>query len=439
MSITTVQSKGHLRGLPVYPKEEPFTNLTALVTGANGLSGYHMVRILADAPERWKKIYCLSRRPPPPHFFEDLGEGASRVEHVSVDFLSGPTEIAKQLKDKVKSVDHVFFFAYMQPQQQGEILNMWADAKELSDINSTLLKNFLGALREANLKPKRFLLQTGAKHYGFHIGPATNPSFESDPRVDLEDNFYYPQEDALFDYCKETGVQWNVVRPSYIIGAVSHGALNHMIGLAVYGAVQAHLKQPLAFPGDYAAWDREYCQSTALLNAHFEEWAVLTEQAANEAFNIQDGTSFTWGRLWPYLARWYGTTWTPPEEDQSKYRATQSRHVRTPRGYGPVGVTRSTFSLLEWSRRPEVEQAWRELTTKHGLVLDIFSEKNRHDIFGITDSAVIGGWPLSLSMRKARRLGFLGTTDSYESMFRTLKDLARLKIAVPPVVSEYEE
>lgn len=86
-----------------------------------------------------------------------------------------------------------------------------------------------------------------------------------------------------------------------------------------------------------------------------------------------------------------------------------------------------------------MEQAWRELTAKHGLVLDIFSEKNRHDIFGITDSAVIGGWPLSLSMRKARRLGFLGTVDSYESMFRTIKDLARLKIAVPPVVSEYEE
>ncbi|KAL1973257.1 hypothetical protein VTN31DRAFT_5892 [Thermomyces dupontii] len=34
---------------------------------------------------------------------------------------------------------------------------------------------------------------------------------------------------------------------------------------------------------------------------------------------------------------------------------------------------------------------------------------------------------------------FLGTVDSYESMFRTIKDLARLKIAVPPVVSEYEE
>lgn len=27
----------------------------------------------------------------------------------------------------------------MQPQQHGEILNMWADAKELSDINCTML------------------------------------------------------------------------------------------------------------------------------------------------------------------------------------------------------------------------------------------------------------------------------------------------------------
>lgn len=33
---------------------------------------------------------------------------------------------------------------------------------------------------------------TGAKHYGFHIGPATSPSFESDPRITLENNFYYP-------------------------------------------------------------------------------------------------------------------------------------------------------------------------------------------------------------------------------------------------------
>jgi hypothetical protein len=52
----------------------------------------------------------------------------------------------------------------------------------------------------------------------------------------------------------------------------------------------------------------------------------------------------------------------------------------------------------------------------------------------MTDSAVIGGWALSLSMRKARKLGFLGTVDSYETALMTIKDLARLKVVPPPAV-----
>ncbi|KAJ5080816.1 hypothetical protein N7456_013526 [Penicillium angulare] len=308
-----------------------------------------------------------------------------------------------------------------------------------SITSRSLIRNFLGGLKEADLQPKRFLLQTGAKQYGFHMGPATNPSFESDPRITLEDNFYYPQEDALERYCNETGAAWNVVRPSYIIGAVRDSALNFMVGLAIFGAVESYLGRPLKFPGDYAAWDREYCQSTALLNAHFQEWAVLTDAAANQAFNIQDGQNFTWGRFWAYLATWYGTTWQPPVEDESKYKQVRCRHETTPRGYGPTGTTRSTFSFLEWSGCSEVQEAFEELAEKHGLVLEPFTEKNRAQIFGMVDSAVLGDWPLSLSMRKARKLGFFGTTDSYRSCFQAMHDLARLKLVAPPVVKEYVE
>jgi len=39
-------------------------------------------------------------------------------------------------------------------------------------------------------------------------------------------------------------------------------------------------------------------ESTAMLNGYFEEWCVLTENVANEAFNIQDGLNFTWGKFW---------------------------------------------------------------------------------------------------------------------------------------------
>ena len=105
-----------------------------------------------------------------------------------------------------------------------------------------------------------------------------------------------------------------------------------MNGFAVYASVQAHLKRPLLFPGDYVAWDKEHCQSTAMINAYLEEWAVLTPDAANEAFNVQDGVPFTWGRFWPYLANWYGVSWEPPESNPDKYRTTVSRAVETPRG-----------------------------------------------------------------------------------------------------------
>jgi hypothetical protein len=81
-----------------------------------------------------------------------------------------------------------------------------------------------------------------------------------------------------------------------------------------------------------------------------------------------------------------------------------------------------------------VQSAWKELAEQHGLTLDPFTPKNRAQIFGMTDSAVIGGWALSLSMRKARKLGFLGTVDSYETAYMTIRDLARLKVVPPPAL-----
>lgn len=93
----------------------------------------------------------------------------------------------------------------------------WSNAEKLVEVNSALLRNFLGALPLAGLKPKRFLLQTGAKNYGVHLGAALNPAVESDPRVELEPNFYYPQEDMLWEYCKEEGVGWNVIRPAWYV------------------------------------------------------------------------------------------------------------------------------------------------------------------------------------------------------------------------------
>lgn len=108
------------------------------------------------------------------------------------DFLSRPEDIAQALKDKIKNVDTVFFYSYLQPKPEPGS-GAWSNAQQLVDVNSALLDNFLNALPLANLTPKRVLLQTGAKNYGVHLGRARTPYVESDPRVTLEPNFYYPQ------------------------------------------------------------------------------------------------------------------------------------------------------------------------------------------------------------------------------------------------------
>jgi hypothetical protein len=99
-----VQSNGILHGLPAFPETPDCRGLTALVTGATGLSGYQMVKVLAASPQRWKKIYCISSRPPPANFFTDLGEGASRVKHIAADFMGQPSAIAERLREKVHHV-----------------------------------------------------------------------------------------------------------------------------------------------------------------------------------------------------------------------------------------------------------------------------------------------------------------------------------------------
>ena len=153
MATQQVRSVGIYHGLPAYPSD--VNGLTAVITGANGISGYYMYRVLAQDPKRWKKIYCLSRRPP-------LIPGGlpSHVEHIPLDFLKEPKEIASVLKEHNVTADHVFFFSYLQPAPlPGK--GLWSDADEMARVNSELLKNFFESLKLASITPKRFMLQTG--------------------------------------------------------------------------------------------------------------------------------------------------------------------------------------------------------------------------------------------------------------------------------------
>ncbi|KAL9088197.1 MAG: hypothetical protein Q9165_006324 [Trypethelium subeluteriae] len=396
MSIQQVQSRGIFHGLPVYPPE--ISGLTAIITGANGISGHYMLRVLSQDPQRWTKIYCLSRRPPlipgglPPN-----------AQHIPLDFLQDPQTIAAGLHSAgVTHVDHIFFYSYIQPPPKQGSTGLWSDADEMVRLNSLLLSNFLGALPLANLRPARFMLQTGAKYYGVHLGPVKQPQEEDvDPRVELEPNFYYPQEDAVFAYCRDAEEEeakgeeggsaqrecgWAVGMPGAILGAVPDAAMNLCYPLAVYASVCRRLGQPLRFPGDVPAWQMGSSMSSAMLNAYMEEWMVLAGPT-DQRYNVCDGSAFAWEGFWPRLAGWYGLEWRGPAEEG--YVEVETRFA--PRKFGGKGVVRRSFSLAEWAKTGEVQKAWRELADEWGLREKELREPDR--VFGFADGSLCRAGP----------------------------------------------
>ncbi|KAF9694408.1 hypothetical protein EKO04_007690 [Ascochyta lentis] len=419
-----VQSKGIYHGLPVYPSS--VTGLTAIITGANGISGNYMLRVLAQAPERWTKIYCLSRRPPA------IPDGLpAQAEHIALDFLKQPEEIAKILKDKGVKADYVFFYSYVQvkPKEGG---GLWSDAEEMCKVNVALLRNFCSALPLASITPKRIMLQTGAKNYGVHLGPAATPQEETAPRVTLEPNFYYPQEDFLWSFCAQSGIDWNVCMPAGILGAVPDAAMNLVFPLGVYASVQKHLGEKLVFPCDLQAWEVNRCMSSSKMNGYMEEWAALTEGAKNEKFNTMDGTTFTWGNHWPKLAKCYGIEYELPSMDDSVYSSVKSKHDPPPRGFGPPATYRIRFRLVDWARQEKVQKAWAELSENHGLSIGKLEEMDIDRIFGFTDGSLMGS-SLDLTMNKARKMGWHGFVDSNDAIKEVLGEFADLKM-LPPLM-----
>lgn len=309
--------------------------LTAAVTGANGISGFATVRALLDSPGRWSKIYAISRRPPPEEMLNLLRpDQRSRVQHVACDFLDSPEAIAQALKSASVTADYVFFYSYLQPRPPPGAA-AWSNSDELVKVNVALLSNFLDALSIVGIKPHRFCLQTGAKNYGVHIGRARFPAIESDPRVTLEPNFYYPQEDKLFEWCRQYNVGWNVIRPAWIIGAVNNAQMNALYPFAIYAAVAAQKGEPMVFPSTWTAWQANGFYSTARLTGYLTEWAVLEPKCKDEAFNAQDTSPLTWDRLWEEMARWYGVQKGfvgPPDDEEGMIVVEGKAGKETPMG-----------------------------------------------------------------------------------------------------------
>lgn len=421
-----LRQSGIYRNLPTF--DPAIKDLTAIVCGATGISGFHAVRALLESPERWRTIYTVSRTPlSEKHLSLIPASLHERIKHVAVDFESPLEEIVQKLRNNIEHADYVFYYTYIQPKSEGMSGMDPRMAQTLCDANVPVFDTFLRAVEAAGLQPKRILLQTGGKNYGMHLGRVRTPLVESDPQPrHLQPNFYYLLEDLLKQFCaRNLGTGWNVLRPAAVIGATLNSPLNTFYSFGMYAAVQAQKNEALEFGGDFDSWQFQAGHSTARLTGYLSEWAVLESSCANQAFNAQDGGGLSWDRFFEELARWFGAPGVTPPSTDSQYRNTLelAGGEDAPLGYGPPLILRNKVTMAEWAREAENQAVWEDIKAASGSIVP---EASMSPEIMMGDFAYLNFG--SLSMNKARRYGFSGFVDSLESIFESLQEMERFGI-----------
>jgi nucleoside-diphosphate-sugar epimerase len=337
---------------------------TALVVGASGIVGSALTALLVE--EGWI-VYGLARRP----------SDQPGVNPVAAD-LGDPAGLANALAGV--RPDCVFITTWARQATEAENIR----------VNGAMVRNLLDALA-----PQRSVrhvgLVTGLKHY---LGPfeaygqghlPQTPFREEQGRLDV-DNFYYAQEDAVFEAAARGGFGWSVHRPHTIIGKAVGNAMNMGTTLAVYASICHETGRPFRFPGSAVQWNGLTDMTDARLLARQLVWAATTPAARNEAFNVVNGDVFRWSWMWGRIAGWFELEPAPFAEPPQPLEAQMK---------DDAGL-------------------WREIAARHDL-----REPDLSRLASPWHTDADLGRPIEVvtDMSKSRRLGFTAYQSTDEAFF----------------------
>lgn len=256
----------------------------AVIAGATGLIGSNLAAHLIA--KGWE-VYGLARKPQ---------GGVPGLRPVAADLLD-PKALRSALADLNPS--HLFLTTWVRRDTEEENIT----------ANGTLVRNVLEAVAPSK-SLRHAALVTGLKHY---LGPfedyakvnVETPLREEMPRLPAP-NFFYAQEDALFEAAKRQGFNWSVHRSHTTIGYSIGTSMNMGVSLAVYATICRETGRAFVFPGSRKQWDSLTDVTDARVLAKHMEWAATSDAGRNQAFNIVNGDIFRWRWLWPKLAADFG-------------------------------------------------------------------------------------------------------------------------------------
>ncbi|KAH7016740.1 hypothetical protein EDB80DRAFT_873480 [Ilyonectria destructans] len=359
----------------------------AFVTGVNGITGNALVEHLIRQPKsEWSKIIVTSRRRMSQIFWQD-----ARVKFIPLDFLRPVDELIEAMKPLCYDVTHAFFASYVHE----------SDFSKLINCNVPLFTNFLTAVdMVAAGKLQRVCLHTGGKHYGAHLGPTEAPLHEEMPRYeDYGENFYYQQEDFMFDLASKRSWTWNVIRPDAIIGFTPAGnGMSLALTLAIYMLCCRETGQAPVFPGNKLFFSTADDSSYAPSIADMAVWAVTGEHTANEAFNHTNGDTIVWKYFWPRLGRYFGIN--IPEQLEWDALGEDERMA-------------NNFLMEDWAK--DKKHIWERVVVKYGGSAEAFD----WGTWQFVDWALGKSWSTLSSVSKARKFGWMRSDDTYDTYVET--------------------
>lgn len=263
---------------------------TGVVFGASGIIGRNVAERLVSSG--WNVI-AVSR-----HAHDNLPGSKA----VAVDLTDGGASRAALAQ--VKGATHAF------------ICNWSRQANEAENcrINAMLVRNALEPLTAGGTLQHAALV-TGLKHYlgpfdNYANSPVETPFHEGMPRVP-GDNFYYAQEDVLFEVAAKNRFNWSVARPHTIIGYGPGAAMNMGTSLAIYAVIARETGLPFVFSGSPQSYNGLVDMTDARLLARHLEWEATEPKAANNAFNVVNGDYFRWRNMWTRIADYFGVPVAP--------------------------------------------------------------------------------------------------------------------------------
>ncbi len=350
----------------------------ALIFGVTGIAGGNVASYLNSLND-WE-IHGVSRNPP---------RGASYIKSHCVD-LKDHAKVAKELAEIDPT--HIFYCTW----------SLEKDEEENIRVNGENMRAALAPFRKSS-RLRHIALVTGGKHYvgafgEFDPSSSKTPFREDLPRLE-KNNFYYEQEDVLFEHCAENGCSWSVHRSDTIVGYALGNLMNLGVTVAIYASICKATGRPFAYPGSAFSYNGLYGYTDARTLAKQMHWAAMEPNAQNEAFNCVNGDVTRWHNMWATIARYFDLE-VPAHSGES-------------------------FSLEEFLKG--CSGTWDELIEKHGLQRNPL---NKLASGWHTDLDVNRPLELLMSMNKSYNLGFDGFQDS-ERSFIDLFDRLRAERIIP--------